>query len=177
MVWRWFPLRKQFDGCGAGKLKRIDLCASAKSCKHSARHLLNSALQSVQAHFRISDQSSGRMTFYSFLLPCWNPAKWGSVSTDKASFREEVTEKAECQQWGLARESKSDNPDPSSRGPFHSYKLHFKAYSQQVLWQFQHRLLNVSAIWGLTCWCLNLFGLINKLINCSRLLWRQLVTP
>lgn len=128
-------------------------------------------------HTSERDQISGRMTFYSFLLPCWNPAKWGSVSTDKASFREEVTEKAECQRWGLARETKSDNPDPSSRGPFHSYKLHFKAYSQQVLWQFQHRLLNASAIWGLTCWCLNLFGLINKLINCSRLLWRQLVTP
>lgn len=33
------------------------------------------------------------------------------VLADKANCGEEVTEKAKCQQWGLVRKSKSDNPD------------------------------------------------------------------
>lgn len=51
-IWRWFPLRKQFDGCGAGKLKRNDLCVLAKSCRRSIWHLLNSALRSTRERFR-----------------------------------------------------------------------------------------------------------------------------
>lgn len=128
-------------------------------------------------HASERDQSSGRKTIYSLLLPCWNPAKWASVSTDKANFRGEVTEKAKCQRWGLARESKSDNPDASSHVPFHSHKLHLKAYARQVWGQFQHKLLNSSEICFLTCCCFNLFASINKPINCSRPLWQQLVMP
>lgn len=60
--------------------KSINLRAVAKSCGCNVRHSLHSALRSARARFR--DESSGRQTACSLLLPGRRPAKQGSVGTD-----------------------------------------------------------------------------------------------
>lgn len=165
LIWRWFPLRKQFNGCGAGKLKRTDLYVSAKYCRRSIWRVLNSALQSTRARFRERSKLCQKDHLF-FPPPLLKSSQVRKCWLTKPTVERKWQRKLNASNEVYSEKVRVITLTKVLMGPF-------------TVTSFFSRLIHSKQITGylrnmfLTCWCFDLLASFNKPINCSPLWWQS----